>query len=147
MKKLKLSLSIILVIFFSNGIKAQQYCFWVKNNSHEDFNEFKLRESGSGEPFGEDLLPKDFIKSGDHFQVITENNGVVLWDVQITDMDGSPLLFTYEDAAGQWHRNQRFLTVDAKELHTLVIEENSDGTLSFSYHTDDQLAFGHPCDN
>jgi len=147
MKKSIIHLSVlVLLMLFSNTIKAQQYCFWVANQTNQKFYELKIRETDSGNAFSDDLLPRNYIESGEHFWVRT-NTGAQVWDVQITKMDGTPLLFTYQDVGGTWHKNQRFITVDAKMLHTLVIQENEDGSLSFAYYTTDQLDYGHPCDN
>lgn len=148
MKSRFLSLAIMLMLAFTvNSAKAQYYCFWVANQSSETFAELKVRPSGSGSAFSKDLLPEDLIESGKHFWVKTGNDKSELWDVQITNLDGTPLLFTYKDTRGVWHRDQRFITVSAKDLHTLVIEDDEDGNLTFSYYVDDQLSFGHPCDN
>lgn len=133
--------------FTANQANAQYYCFWIANQSSETFSELKIRESGSGDVFSEDLLPQDLIESGKNFWIKTGNDDVTRWDVQITDLDGEPLQFTYKDISGKWHRNQRFITVNAKALHTLVIEEDKDGNLTFRYYLDDQLALGHPCEN
>lgn len=145
-KFFKLAAIVLLTLSFS-GAKAQYYCFWVANQSGETFNELKIRQSGSGNAFSRDLLPSEFIESGKHFWVKTGNDDQELWDVQITKMDGNPLLFTYKDVAGNWHRSQRFITVSALALHTLVIKDDDEGNLTFRYYTTDQLAFGHPCDN
>lgn len=138
---------IMLLVVFSSNANAQFYCFWVANQSGESFNELRIRQNGTGNPFSRDLLPSDFIESGKHFWVKTGTDETELWDVQITKMDDSPLLFTYKDRAGVWHRSQRFITVNAKDLHTLVIQNDEDGYLTFKYYTTDQLDFGHPCDN
>jgi hypothetical protein len=145
-KLITCSVILLLTLFFSNA-NAQHYCFWIANQSTVTFAELKMRVHGSGISFGPDLLPEEYIQSGHHFWVRTANNGEEMWDVQITRMDGSPLLFSYTDRGGTKHINQRFITVNARNLHTLVIDEDSDGYLTFGYYTDDQLAYGDPCNN
>ncbi len=148
MKTKFLSYAIMLLLAFSvNSAKAQYFCFWVANQSDETFAELKVRQSGSGSAFSKDLLPQDMIESGKHFWIKTGTDQAELWDVQITNLDGTALLFTYKDIRGTWHKNQKFITVNALKLHTLVIENDDEGNLTFSYYEDDQLAFGHPCDN
>lgn len=148
MKTKFLSFTIMLVLAFTaNQAKAQYYCFWIANQSSETFAELKIRQYGSGAAFSKDLLPEDLIESGKNFWIKTGNDRVKHWDIQITDLDGEPLLFTYKDVSGKWHRNQRFITVNALDLHTLVIEEDADGSLTFKYYLTDQLALGHPCEN
>jgi hypothetical protein len=145
-KLLSLATIVLLTLSFSSA-KAQYYCFWVANKSTETFNELKIRESGSGNPFSKDLLPSDLIETGKHFWVKTGHDDVELWDVQITRLDGTPLLFTYKDVNGNWHKSQRYITVSALALHTLVIENDDDGNLTFRYYKTDELGYGHPCDN
>lgn len=143
-----LSFAILFVLAFTTSqADAQYYCFWVANQSSETFAELKIRKAGTGSAFSKDLLPEDLIESGNHFWVKTGTDDTDLWDVQITRLDGSPLLFTYKDIRGVWHRNQKFITVNAKDLHTLVIDEDEEGNLTFSYYETDQMAFGHPCEN
>jgi hypothetical protein len=128
--------------------KAQYFCFWIANQSSETFAELKIREYGTGTAFSKDLLPQDLVESGGNFWVKTGNDRAKFWDVQITDLEGNPILFTYKDTGGKWHRDQRFITVNAKDLHTLVIEDDPDsGELTFKYYLTDQLALGHPCEN
>ena len=148
MKTKLLSFGIMLVLAFTaNQAKAQYYCFWIANQSSETFAELKIRQSGSGSAFSKDLLPQDLVESGKNFWIKTGTDEVDLWDVQITNLDGTPLLFTYKDVRGVWHRNQKYITVNAKDLHTLVISEDEEGNLTFSYYLTDQLALGHPCEN
>lgn len=138
----------VLLLLLGLSVKkvSAQYCFWVANQSDETFYALKIRVNGSGNSFGSDLLPYNLIRSDQHFWVRTSSSHEI-WDVQITRLDGSPLLFTYRDRGGVWHRNQRFITVNAKLLHTLVIQEDDDGRLTFGYYTTDQFDYGHPCDN
>ena len=148
MKTKFLSITIMLFLAFTaNQAKAQYYCFWIANQSSETFAELKIRQSGSGSAFSKDLLPQDLVESGKNFWIKTGTDEVDLWDVQITNLDGTALLFTYKDVRGVWHRNQKFITVNAKDLHTLVIQDDDEGHLTFAYYLTDQLALGHPCDN
>ena len=111
--------AIITFLLLTNTAIKAQYCFWVANQSSETFDELKIRVHGSGNPFGPDLLPYDLIEPGHHFWVRTADNGEEMYDVQIIRQDGTPLLFTYSDARGAGHINQRFITVNARTLHTL----------------------------
>lgn len=135
----------LFLIFFKNSAQAQ-FCFWIANKSSITFNEVKVRVSGSGEPFSRDLLPYDYLKNNQYCWIRTSSSEQI-WDVQITRLSGSPILFSYTDVGGDWHSNQRYITVNARLLHTLVIGENNDGSLNFSYYTTDELDLGHPCDN
>lgn len=145
-KIFKLAAIVLLTLSFS-AAKAQYYCFWVANNSSETFNELKIRKTGSGNAFSRDLLPSEFMETGKHFWVKTGNDDQELWDVQITKMDGTPLLFTYKDVNGNWHRSQRYITVSGPALHTLSIVDNDEGGLSFKYYKTDQYGYGDPCGN
>ena len=148
MKTKLLALAVTLFVGSTiNKAEAQYFCFWIANQSSETFAELKVRESGSGSAFSRDLLPEDLIESGKHFWIKTGNDKALRWDVQITNLDGTPLLFTYKDVSGKWHRDQRFITVNARDLHTLVIEDDDETGLTFKYYLNDQLAFGHPCEN
>jgi hypothetical protein len=145
-KLFTLATSMLLLLFNTNA-NAQRYCFWVANQSTETFNELKIRIAGSGDAFGNDLLPSDLIKPGQHFWVKTVDNGQEMWDIQITRANGTALLFTYTDRGGTKHIDQRFITINARLLHTLVIQEDADGNLAFAYYTNDQLDYGDPCTN
>jgi len=136
-----------LLLILKLDAKAQYYCFWVANQTTITFDALKIRVHGSGDSFGPDLLPTDYISPGHHFWVRTPNNGLQTYDVQLTKKDGSPLLFTYTDNGGMRHIDQRFITVNAHELHTLVIQESNLGDLSFLYYTTDQLDYGDPCNH
>jgi len=136
---------IALLTLSDSNAKAQYYCFWVANQSTETFDELRLRVNGSGDSFGDDLLPFDLIEPGHHFWIRTANNGEEMYDVQIVRRDKTPLLFSYTDVGGTKHINQRFITVNARLLNTLVIQENRDGDLTFAYYETDQLDYGDPC--
>ena len=143
--KTKLFTFAIIVLLIISGINAKaQYCFWVANQTDETFDGLKVRTHGTGESFGDDLLPNNSITPGHHYWVKVYT-GEQLWDVQITRRDGTVLLFTYTDRGGTRHINQRFITVNARLLHTLVIQGNDDGSLSFAYYETDQLDYGSPC--
>ncbi len=145
--KLFTFLCILVFTFSAKRAQSQFYCFWVANQSGEEFNELKIRVTGSNAAFGRDLLPSNVIESGKHFWIKTGNDKSKLWDVQITRMDGTPLLFTWKGTNGQWYKNRPYITVSAQDLHTLVIADNENGELSFEYYVDDRLHYGHPCDN
>jgi hypothetical protein len=145
MKTKLISLSIIILLSFASYQAKAQYCFWVANQSNKTFYAVKLRVNGTGNAF-KDVLPYEYLKSGEHCWVKT-TSAIRIWDVQITKLDGTVILFTYRDKGGDWHIDQRFITVNALELHTLVIGQNSNGNLNFSYYTSDQLDYGHPCNN
>ncbi len=134
-----------MVTFFTSA-KAQYYCIWVANNSSVDFNNLKIRPSNTNSAFSRDLLPQDIIESGKHFWVKTGNDKNTLWDVQITKLDESPLLFTWKDVIGNWHKNQPYITINARDLHTLSIETNDNGDLSFDVYDHDEYKYGHPCE-
>jgi hypothetical protein len=142
-KNLFISAMIALMMCSYNLAKAQ-YCFWVANESTETFDELRLREHGTGAVFGPDILPYNLIKPRQHFWVKTLT-GEEMWDVEIIRENGTPLRFTYTDRAGYRHENQGYITVNARLLHTLVIDEDEDGTLSFGYYETDQLGYGDPC--
>jgi hypothetical protein len=145
-KFVSLAVTLFLTLMITKA-DAQYFCFWVANHSGETFSELKIRASNSGDAFSKDLLPTDLIENGKHFWVKTGTDEIETWDVQITNLDGSPLLFTYQDVNGNWHKGQKYVTVNAKKLHTLAIENTADGGLTFKYYEVDALGFGDPCSN
>lgn len=147
MKRKFFTFASVAFLILSGASAKAQYCFWVANQSNETFYQLRVRVNGSGRPFGPDLLPEDLIEPGKHFWVRTANNGEEIYDVQITRAGGRPLLFTYTDVGGKKHISQRFITANARRLHTLVIQGDDEDNLSFSYYTTDQLDYGDPCNN
>ena len=146
-KKLLTLVTIVLLTLTASSAKAQYYCFFVDNQSDEAFYELKIRPTGTSMAFSEDLLPEDIIEDGKHFWVKTANDRYATYDVQITDLDGKPLLFTWKDVSGNWHKSKPFISVNVKDLHTLVISTDADGNLNFGVYNDDRFKYGHPCDN
>lgn len=145
MKTILLTFQFIILIILSTTVaNAQSHCFWIANQSEETLNEIKLRESGTGKPFSDDLLPLNFILPGDHCSVRTSDS-VQIWDLQITGTDGRPLTFTYKDVEGVWHIKQRFITINARKLHTLIIQTKRNAISTYKYFTSDQLDLGDPC--
>ncbi|TAD96124.1 MAG: hypothetical protein EAZ97_14520 [Bacteroidetes bacterium] len=146
MKKTKFFaiVAFLLLAFSINTASAQYFCFFVDNQSDESFNELKIRPSGKGN-FGKDLLPSDLVESGKHFWVKTGNDKDINYDVQITNMDGSPLLFSWTGVDGNFYANKPFITLNVRDLHTLVIGSDENGNLTFSVHNDDAFNYGHPC--
>jgi len=139
--------AIMLLTFAVNSANAQFYCFFVDNQSHEIFYELKIRPTGTSIPFTDDLLPEDFIDNGEHFWVKTGNDKYSTYDVQITKLDGTPLRFTWEDVSGNLHKSKPFISVNVKDLHTLVIGVDDDGNLTFEVYNEDKFSYGHPCEN
>ncbi len=139
--------SFILLSSFINSASAQYYCFYVDNQSNQTFYELKIRPTGTNQAFSQDLLPEDLIETGNHFWVKTATDDYEVYDVQITDLDGKPLRFTWKDISGNWHTSKPFLSVNVKDLHTLVIGESDNGSLTFSVYNYDKFKYGHPCDN
>ena len=147
MKTKLLSLTAIMLLSLSvSTANAQYFCFFVDNQSSETFGELKIRATGTS-AFSGDLLPEDFIESGNHFWVKTGTDKYTTYDVQITNIDGTPLLFSWTDVSGNWHDSKPFISVNVKALHTLVIGEDDDGNLTFGVYNSDQFGYGHPCDH
>jgi hypothetical protein len=117
----------------------------VSNKSGQVFNELKIRPTGTGQAFSADLLPSNTIDSGKYFWVKTGSDEYEVYDVQITKLDGTPLLFTWEDTAGNMHKSKPFISVNVKDLHTLLIS-TSGGSLSFGVYNDDEFGYGNPCE-
>jgi len=146
MKKSLYAVATVMLLFmFVNTANAQYFCFFVDNQSGQAFNELKIRASGTSS-FSADLLPSSSIESGKHFWVKTGNDQSANYDVQITKMDGTPLLFTWKGTDGKWYENRQFITVNVKALHTLVIGSDDDGNLTFGVYNDDRFGYGHPCE-
>lgn len=146
MKKKLIALAVIFTLTFSlSKAYAQYYCFFVDNQSGVTFNELKIRPSNTDMAFSKDLLPSNMIESGKHFWVKTGSDEYQLWDVRITRVDGTPLLFTWTDTNGNTHENQSYITMDAQSLHTLVIGHDGDN-LTFLNFNHDEYGYGHPCE-
>jgi hypothetical protein len=139
--------SFMLMSFLINTAKAQYYCFYVDNQSDQTFYELKIRPTGTSQAFSKDLLPEDLIETGTHFWVKTATDDYEVYDVQITKLDGTPLRFSWRGVGGQWYESKPFLSVNVKDLHTLVIGVGDDGSLTFSVYNFDKFKYGHPCDN
>lgn len=137
--------TIMLLMLSFNTAQAQYYCFFVDNQSNVTFAELKIRPSNTGQAFSADLLPEDMIESGRHFWVKTANDQHQLYDVQITNEDGSALTFTWKGTNGVTYSNKPFITLNVKDLHTLVIY-SSGNSLTFGVYNDDKYGYGHPCD-
>jgi hypothetical protein len=116
MKTKFFSIVATMLLFLSiNTAKAQYYCFFVDNQSGQSFNELKIRATGTS-AFSADLLPSSTIETGKHFWVKTANDKSAVYDVQITNMDGSPLLFSWKDTSGKWHESKPFISVNVKDF-------------------------------
>jgi hypothetical protein len=139
--------AMMMLTFFINNANSQNYCFYVDNQSNQTFYELKIRPTGTNQGFSADLLPEDLIETGTHFWVKTANDDYEVYDVQITDLDGKPLRFSWRDISGNWHESKAFLSVNVKDLHTLVIGVSDEGALTFSVYNYDKFKYGHPCDN
>ena len=113
--------TVVLLFLSVNSVQAQYYCFFVDNQSGVAFNELKIRATGKTSAFSADLLPSATIESGKHFWVKTGTDQHNTYDVQITHMDGTPLLFSWKDVSGKFHNSKPFISVNVKNLHTLVI--------------------------
>lgn len=146
MKKIILTLAIqlFLSLYFIDA-SAQYFCFFVDNQSGETFYELKIRPSGTT-TFSADLLSEDFIESGKHFWARTGTTKKILWDIQITREDGSPLLFSWKGTNGVNYSNKKYITLNVRDLHTLVIGSD-DGILNFAIYNNDEFDYGDPCDN
>ncbi len=142
MKKMlfKLSAVILLSLFVSNAY-AQEYCLWIVNNRSDALNELKVKET-SASVFSEDLLPGTAITPGTPFWVKVTDWSSELGDIQFTDMDGNPLMFTLKTTSGG-EADFAYIRINIKDIHTLVL--NADNT--FSVYNDDRLNLGHPCEN
>ncbi|HMT36572.1 MAG: hypothetical protein IPL09_05100 [Bacteroidetes bacterium] len=145
-KKLFALATVMLLTVFLSNVYAQYYCFFVDNQSGESFYELRIRATGTNNAFSADLLPKDLIESGRHFWVKTGTDKYNTYDVKIVRLDGTPLTFTWEDVSGNMHTNKPFISVNVKDLHTLVIGSDDAGNLTFAVHNDDAYGYGHPCD-
>lgn len=139
--------TIILLTLTASNVTAQYYCFFVDNQSDQSFFELKIRPTGTAIPFSDDLLPEDLIEDGKHFWIKTATDKYVTYDVQITNLDGNPLLFTWQDVNNKWHKSTPFISVNVKDLHTLVISVDAAGSLTYGVYNDDRFKYGHPCEN
>jgi hypothetical protein len=147
MKQRFFTLAAILFLALSlNSAQAQYFCFFVDNQSNQTFNELRIRATAKGGGFSADLLPSNMIETGKHFWVRTGDDKYDTYDVQITKMDGSYLLFSWEDVSGKFHDSKPFITVNVKDLHTLVIGVDDEGNLTFGVYNEDEFGYGHPCD-
>ena len=146
MKKKLIALAVMFTLTLSlSKAYAQYYCFFVDNQSGETFNELRIRPSNTNTAFSKDLLPSNMIESGKHFWVKTGDDENILWDVKITRVDGSPLLFTWTDTNGNTHEDKPYITINAKNLHTLVIGHEGDD-LTYAVYDHDEYEYGHPCE-
>ncbi len=147
MKTKFFTVATIILLFLSIGnVSAQYYCFFVDNKSGQSFNELKIRATGSGNAFSADLLPENMIESGKHFWIKTGDDSYDTYDVQITKMDGTPLLFSWKDINGNMQTSKPFITVNVKDLHTLSIGVGANRGLTFGVYNDDRLGYGNPCE-
>ena len=119
------------------------YCFWVYNESDETFSTLRIRQSDTWD-FGNDLLPNDLIGTGQYFWVRANDPTMEVWDVEITRLDGSPLRFTWTGENGQRY-TEPYITLNIRELHTLVISNDEYGNISWDITDTDVYDFGHPC--
>jgi hypothetical protein len=142
MKKILFNLSaVVLLTLFASSVFAQDYCMWVVNNRVDALNELKVKET-TASVFSEDLLPSTTITQGTPFWIRVTNWSNSLGDVQFTDMDGSPLMFTLNTTSGGT-ADFPYIRINIKDIHTLVLNEDN----TFSVYNDDRLGLGHPCDN
>ena len=140
-------LAIVIVLFVgaTNSIgQSGPYCFWVYNDSDETFNTLRIRQSDTWD-FGSDLLPDDLIGTGKYFWVRASHPTMENWDVEITRLDGSPLRFTWEAVNGNRY-TEPYITLNIRELHTLVISNDDNGNISWDITNTDDYGLGHPCD-
>jgi len=147
MKKSLYSFAILfLLLLGANNLKAQYYCFFVDNQSNQVFYELRIRPTGTNRSFSNDLLPDTEIRMGKHYWVKTGNDDYNTYDVQLIDQFGEPLLFSWKDVSGNWHDSKPFISVNVKELHTLVIGSGKNGSLNFGVYNTDRFKYGHPCE-
>ena len=139
-------LSTIFLALVSFQAFSQQgpYCFWVYNESDETFNTLRIKQSDTWD-FGSDLLPGDLIGTGQYFWVRASHPTMENWDVEISRLDGSPLRFTWEAVNGNRY-TEPYITLNIRELHTLVISNDKYGNISWDITNTDDYGLGHPCD-
>jgi hypothetical protein len=142
MKKVLLCF-VLFIILINNKSFSQQYCFWVANYSDESFVTLKLREAGEYS-FGSDVLPNDIINPGEVFWIKTGTASNEVSDIQITKLDGTPLRFTWTGRDGNTY-TESYITLNVKEIHTLVLTSDEYGKLSWDITYEDDYGFGHPC--
>jgi len=100
MKKMLFNLSVVVLLtLFASSVYAQDYCMWVVNNRVDELNELKVKET-TASVFSEDLLPSTTITQGTPFWIRVTDWSSSLGDVQFTDMNGSPLMFTLNTTSG-----------------------------------------------
>jgi len=143
MKKFLLSF-VLFCCIVNNILLSQQYCFWVANYSDESFSTLKLREAGKYY-FGSDVLPNDIISPGEVFWIKTGVVNSEVSDIQITKLNGSPQRFTWTGKDGNTY-TEPYITLNVKEIHTLVLTSDEYGNLSWDITYEDEYGFGHPCD-
>ena len=146
-KKLFTLGTVLLLTLAASSANAQYFCFFVDNQSDQAFYELKIRPTGTGQAFSEDLLPEEIIEDGKHFWVKTGDDKYDTYDVQITNLEGKPLLFTWQDVNNKWHNSTPYISVNVKDLHTLVISSDGAGKLNYGVYNDDRFKYGHPCEN
>ena len=82
------------------------------------------------------------VESGKAFWIKVSNWPNDLGDVQITDENGDPLMFTLNTVSGGV-ADFPYIRLNFKDIHTLVL--NDDNT--FTVYNNDEYDLGHPCDN
>jgi hypothetical protein len=135
----------LLLTLTINTAQAQYFCFFVDNQSQVTFTELKIRPSNSGQAFSRDLLPEDLIDPGRHFYVKTGDDSSELYDVQIIKDDGTPLTFSWKGTNGVTYTNKPYLTLNVKDLHTVVLYSSGSG-LTFGVYNNDKYGYGDPCE-
>lgn len=133
--------TLVIFMFLSEGIFAQEYCLWVLNNTTETLNELRVKETKSTR-WSYDLLPNNTIDPGKAYWIRVNSWANDLGDLQITKFNGDPLQFRLMDVNGDM-RTYNYIRLNFLNIHTLVL--NRDGT--FSVYNDDQYGLGHPCAN
>jgi len=149
MKKFKLF--IIPFVFFtiiqlSNFISAQSsyYCFFVANYSEETFSSIRIRQNGTTS-FGQDLLPDMLVESYEHYWIRTGLVNSTIYDVEITELDGTPLKFKWTGKDGYVY-TKPYITLDIAPLNTLMISNDDEGNITWDITNEDDYGFGDPCD-
>ena len=132
------------VLLVYNRLSAQQYCFWVANYSDDTFSTLQLRETGE-DYFGSDVLPDNLIQPGEVFWIKPSASGSEVFDIQITKLSGAPLRFKWTGEDGNSY-NEPYITLNVKEIHTLVLTSDEYGNLAWDISYEDIFDLGHPCD-
>ena len=142
MKKFLFSFAAFVVLMsFAGSLQAQDYCLWIVNDRYDDLYELKVKKITSN-TFSADLLPSDMGDTGKAFWIKVSNRPNDLGDVQITDENGDPLMFTLNTVSGGV-ADFPYIRLNFKDIHTLVL--NDDNT--FTVYNNDEYDLGHPCDN